>query len=347
MANKGFKDENHYFGISIIIITYNEEENIKDCLDSILKIDYPKGKYEVIVVDASDDSTPEIVSKYRSVKLIKSPKGFSQQRNTGWKNAVYDIIAFADADSIIPSEYLKVINRSFKNKSVSAIGGNAYPPPSTNRFGIWAAFVGHPAGGSMGFKANMEKGQKKAVFLPGCNFVFRREALKSADGFDPEFYDGGEDVDISRRLYEKGFLLKYIPDLTVFHKPRNSLIKYIKWNVGVGITKFNLKHPSLMRLIFHPSFPLWSLIPVAVFFSLLDQPLLLFVVLGLGWTFYLILLYVFTNPFPHLLRQRKQIGGSLIAVLFIVPLLIYLRQISINIGQIKKWRSVKTRKSSS
>jgi len=346
MTDKEPLDQHHFYGISVIIITYNEEENIKDCLNSLLRVDYPKERYEVIVVDSSTDSTPEIVSEYKDVRLIKSSKGFSQQRNKGWNHAVFNIIAFIDADTIIPAEYLKVINNAFKKKETTAIGGNAYPPENTNRFGLWAACVGHPAGGAMGFKANMKKNQKKPSFLPGCNFAFRKEILEAVNGFDPVFYDGGEDIDISRRIKKMGSPLKYIPELAVYHKPRNSLKKYIQWNRGVGRTKFNLKHPSLLKLIFQPSFPLWSLLPVSVIVLLLDRPFVLVPFVVSGWIFYLTALYFFANPYPHLLRQRKKIGISFLSVFFTVPFLIYLRQVLINTGQLEKWRLVrKVRKS--
>ncbi len=44
--------------ISVIIITKNEEGNIRECLDSFVKIDYPPTLFEIIVVDASTDQTP-------------------------------------------------------------------------------------------------------------------------------------------------------------------------------------------------------------------------------------------------------------------------------------------------
>ncbi|MBD3415073.1 MAG: glycosyltransferase [Candidatus Aminicenantes bacterium] len=335
---KELTNHNHYSGISIIIITHNEEDNIIDCLDSLSQIDYPKDKYEIVVVDASTDSTPDIVSGYPDVKLIKSQKGFSQQRNTGWRQALFELIAFIDADTIIPPEYLKVVNRVFqKEKKSAALGGNAYPPSNTNRFGLWVSCVGHPAGGAMGLKANMDQGGKQASFVPGCNMVFRKKALRDVNGFDLSFHDGGEDVEISRRLHSKGYHLEYVPDLTLYHKPRNSLKKFIQWNIGVGVTKYNLQRPSLKKLILQPSFPLWLGILILIVVFLWNQPLTLTLVGLAGWIAYLITLYLFAKPFPHLLKQRKQIKVSFFSVIFIIPILIYIRQVFINIGQLKKW----------
>ena len=55
MTDNKFLDNDHFSGISVIIITYNEEKNIKDCLNSLPELDYPKDRCEVIVVDSSTD----------------------------------------------------------------------------------------------------------------------------------------------------------------------------------------------------------------------------------------------------------------------------------------------------
>jgi glycosyltransferase involved in cell wall biosynthesis len=50
--------------VSVVVITYNEEKNIDDCLKSLINQDYPKEAYEIIVVDVSNDKTAELASKY-------------------------------------------------------------------------------------------------------------------------------------------------------------------------------------------------------------------------------------------------------------------------------------------
>ena len=331
-----------FASISVIVITFNEEKNIRDCLDSLMALDYPEDKYEVLVVDASEDETPQIVREYRKIRLIKSAKGFSQQRNVALQAASFDILAFTDADCIIPPEWLKVINRAFKDEKVAAIGGNAFPPPRTSRFGRWTTCVGHPAGGSMGFDANVKRTEQGVAFVPGCNSVFRKKALLEVGGFDPRFQDGGEDVDVSRRLRARGFFLDYIPRLTVYHKTRDSLRRYLKWNVHVGITKYNLYQPSLGKIIFQPFFPLWpALLGIFGLGLLWKKPFLgLSFFFGL-WAFFLGALFFVTRPFPLLIQRRKKIGVHLMSCLTVVPVLVLLRQICINIGQLRKQLRVK------
>ncbi len=328
--------------ISVVVITYNEEKNIRPCLDSLMALDYPKEKHEILVVDASTDETPRIVQSYEMVRLIRSAKGFSQQKNAGLEAAKFDIVAFTDADCIIPPDWLRVIDRAFREEKVTGVGGNAFPPPAIHRFGLWTACVGHPAGGAIGFDANVERGRDGVAFVAGCNSAFRKSALLEVGGFDPRFSDGGEDVDVSRRLKDRGFFLDYIPELTVYHKARDTLKAYLRWNIGVGITKYNLHRPSLGSLIFQPFFPLWPCLLAVGCVVLLFHSFLLSIGLWLFlWFSFLGVLGLATRPFPLLLKRRNKIGVHLLSCLTIIPVLILLRQICINAGQLKKWARLK------
>lgn len=326
------------FGISVIVITYNEEANIRDCLDSLATVDFPEEKYELIVVDASDDSTPEIVKTYPGVRCLRSSKGYASQKNTGLRAAAYNIVAFTDADCIIPQNWLQATMEAFQDKRIVGVGGNALAPPGTNYFGLCAASVGHPGGGAIGFDANVKPGPEGIEFVAGCNSAFRKEAILAIGGYDEAFDDGGEDLDISRRLRAAGHYLHYAPSSTVYHKPRPRFLEYVRWNIGVGITKFNLKRPGLGRLVFQPSFPAWlGIFLVGIGHILALKPLFLIPILLGGWAIYLGVLYIGSRPYPLLLKRRRQIGIDLLSALTMVPFLIYVRQVCINLGQLKKW----------
>jgi len=328
--------------ISVIVITLNEENNIAACLDSLIRQDYPSERFEIFVVDASQDATPEIVRRYPSVRYVRSAKGFSRQKNAGLLASRSELVAFTDADCIAPPGWLGAIARAFSNPSIDGIGGNAYPPPGSGYFEKCAAAIGHPAGGAIGFDANVSRGPRGIEFIAGCNSAFRRSALVAVGGFDQGFEDGGEDVDLSRRLKQGGFYLDYIPDLTVYHKPRPSLWPYIRWNIGVGVTKFNLRRPGLFRILLQPAFiawPLLGLITAAGF--VLRFPRLGGALLILGWLGYLGILYFFSRPYPLLLRRRRRVGLGLFSAMTIVPALILVRQACINLGQLRMWIRVR------
>ncbi|MFQ6037394.1 MAG: glycosyltransferase [Candidatus Aminicenantales bacterium] len=322
--------------VSVIIITHNEEQHIRRCLEALKNIDYPKDRFEIIVVDSSSDLTPEIVSEFKNVRLIRSEKGFSQQRNAGIKAASHEIVAFADGHSFVTPGWLRAIHRAFMDDRIAGVGGDALPPPDTGYFGLCAACVGHPAGGAIGFDANVTRTERGVEFVPTCNCAFRRCVLKSVGGFDPFFEDGGEDVDVSRRLREKGYYLEYAPDMKTYHVPRPNLWSFARWNVGVGVTKHNLHRPSLWRILAEPAFPGWLFLVLVGLCVLAGNFWRTVAVLALAWVAYLLFLRLKSRPYALLLRRRKKIGIDWLSVVTVVPFLILVRQVCMNIGQLKK-----------
>ena len=325
--------------ISVIIITCNEERNIRGCLETLLAQDFPRDRYEVIVVDASTDATPSIAASYEGVRVVPSAKGFSAQKTAGVAAARFDILAFSDADCLFPPDWLGAMERAFRRPEVAAAGGNAYPPPGTSGFGLWSACVGHPCGGAIGFDANVTPGPGGIAFAAGCNSIYRRSAIEAVGGFDPDFQSGGEDVDISRRMRARGLLVDYVPDMNVYHKPRTTLRSYFRWNISVGVTKWSLRRPGPVRILLNPFFPVW---PVALSLGLLALPrfpwLTIPAAAGLAAVFVLGLA-LGTKPYPLLWKRRRKIGVSIPAVLLAVPALVFVRQVGISLGVWKKSRA--------
>ncbi len=101
---------------SIIVPTYNEELDIRDTLETLIKINYPN--YEVIVVDDSTDSTPDIVREYEAngVKLIipQKKEGRCGARNVGIRAASGDIVIILNADTHLDPEFINKINTYYK-----------------------------------------------------------------------------------------------------------------------------------------------------------------------------------------------------------------------------------------
>lgn len=90
---------------SIIMAAYNAEKEIERSIKSVLNQNFKD--YEFIIVnDASTDSTSEIVSKYKDIKLINHSenKRAGGARNTGIENAIGEYIVFLDSDDVLADE---------------------------------------------------------------------------------------------------------------------------------------------------------------------------------------------------------------------------------------------------
>ena len=108
--------------VSVVIPVYNEEKYIKNCLESLMKQEEKPD--EIIVVDnVSTDNTTNIIKNYKDIKIIKKHfQGIGRARNAGFDQAKGDIIARCDADTIVPTNWIKAIKEDFtKDDSIVAI----------------------------------------------------------------------------------------------------------------------------------------------------------------------------------------------------------------------------------
>lgn len=113
--------------ISVVVITRNRAEWLKDALDSLVR--QSRRPDEVVVVDnASEDHTGDVVRTYGDkldIKYVYEPvRGIPRARNAGVRNATGDIIAFMDDDCVADRDWLKYIEVPFvKDPNVGVVGG--------------------------------------------------------------------------------------------------------------------------------------------------------------------------------------------------------------------------------
>ena len=114
--------------ISVIIPTFNEEENIAQCLVSLTHQTVARTDYEIIVVDGgSKDASCTIAEKYADKIFTQTSKKVGGARNDGFMAAKGDIIATTDADCILPPTWIETIKKDFKDERVVQLYGPVYP----------------------------------------------------------------------------------------------------------------------------------------------------------------------------------------------------------------------------
>ena len=202
---------NHPF-ISVVIPAWNEEKYIRGALEGLENQTYPKGPYEVIVVDNdSADDTGRIAEEY-GAKLVKDKfHGVAHARHTGYEVAKGEVFAGTDADSRPASDWLEKIAAHFdQDPSLVGLTGPAYLSETGSLQSKFGYFI-------------FDKFQRfnfaigKPTFS-GFNFAVRRDAYKSVGGFDIHKVSA-EDVDLSFRLAKVG-KVKYFDDVKVFTSAR-------------------------------------------------------------------------------------------------------------------------------
>ncbi|MDB4992070.1 MAG: hypothetical protein JWL75_315 [Parcubacteria group bacterium] len=192
--------------ISFIVPAYNEESVIAGCVESILEsIKVHPYDAEVIVVDnASTDRTAEIVSSYENVRLIQEPKkGVVWARKAGFEASTGDIIAFLDADNLVPASWLPKVRAAFEEDTTLLALTGPYIFYDTPWYVRATAYTFYRIGNLID---HIQALFKSHSMLLGGNFIIRREVIDRIGGFDTSIAFYGDDADIGRRVGEVGKL---------------------------------------------------------------------------------------------------------------------------------------------
>jgi cellulose synthase/poly-beta-1,6-N-acetylglucosamine synthase-like glycosyltransferase len=223
---------------------YNSALTIEECIKSLLNIEYPKDKYEIIIVDNnSTDTTVEIVKKY-PVKLLHEGKQSSYAaRNLGIKNAKGEIVAFTDADCIVNKDWLKQLVKNLEDETTAGVGGEiiAYNPKTiVERYSVEGDILSQKSFFESEF-VNL-----KMPFIATANSAYKKEILNEIGLFDDSFTSGG-DVDLSWRITFKGYRIVYEPKAIVYHRHRTTLYGLFKqfFRYGEGHAKLFKKHNAM------------------------------------------------------------------------------------------------------
>jgi len=263
--------------VSIVVVTKNEERHIRDCLESLMRLEYPKEKYEIIVVDGnSTDKTREIVKKYPVKLIIDKEGGLANSRNIGIQAAKGDYIASTDADCVVKEDWLRILVGSIQEapEDVVAVGG---PNSIFEDDAPFAKLVGYmqetffaSGGAPQSYKIN----ESKYVFsIHNCNILYKKGVLIEKGGFDENF-NVGEDAELNFRLRQKGYKFLYLPSIIVWHRRPDGLKKFIKkmFLYGDSMAKITRKHKKIIRwYAFLPTFAMFALLvayPLIKLFSL-------------------------------------------------------------------------------
>ncbi|MGQ9531116.1 MAG: glycosyltransferase, partial [Candidatus Bathycorpusculaceae bacterium] len=263
MKAKPLQEKGEYHPrVSVIVPVKNGAAYIKELLDSLMHVDYDRDKLEIIVVDGnSTDNTREIVSEYPVKLLLEERAGLNAARNTGIKNSNGEIIAFTDADCIIPKNWIKGMIENFQNPQVGCVGGNI--------IGYYNNFLSQYADESLIpvmriFKKRelLDSVKPPQKYPAGCNMAIRRNAIKKVGLFDEGIKYGFDEDELVERICREGYKMVLDPAVIVKHKHRPTLRELLRQNFSYG------RGLSLMlrKMGIKSVFPMWILFCITGFF---------------------------------------------------------------------------------
>lgn len=266
-------------------------------VDFLKKMDYPKSKFEIIVIKGLNPS---------------------ENRNLGSQKAKGEIIGFLDDDAEVEPDFLKNVESFFnKYKSVDIAGGPQLTPRSQRGFAKISGYALTSKFGAAGTAVRYKVGKLSLdadeSSLTSANLFVKKEIMKRIK-FDPKLFPG-EDPKFIEDAKSANLRIAYCPDFVIYHKRRETLQALIKQISNYGKVR-PLKEPFIKTL----NKPLF-LIP------LLFTVYLILALIFITTKFYIfaifpLVIYILLDLFFSLIESLKNKDFKAIFVLpFIYPII--------------------------
>ncbi len=226
--------------VTVIIVTYNSEEQIVACLESLQKQRREIGQEIIVVDNCSQDRTPTIIEEsFPEVTLVAPGEnlGFAKAVNLAARKAQADYLLLLNPDTVVLEHAVDQVHafakanpqygfyggRTLKEDGISLERSSCWGQPT-----VWSLFL-FATGVSTLFRNNsfldpesLGPWQRDTVrevgVITGCFLLASKEAWQKIDGFDEHFWLYGEDVDLAMKARKAGYRPVITPDATTIHE---------------------------------------------------------------------------------------------------------------------------------
>lgn len=194
--------------LTVVVPTKNERANIGAFLSSL------PPEIALIVVDASEDGTPEVIERLRPARtrVLRARGNIASARQLGAEAAVTEWVLFTDADVVFAPGFF------------ATLAAASFPAGTGALYGRKAALGSYPV-----YHALFRAGQAVCAFFgipagSGSNMLVRRAALGEAGGFDLEL-SCNEDSEVLWRVADAGVGVRFVPELVVYSRDERRLAR--------------------------------------------------------------------------------------------------------------------------
>ena len=239
--------------VSIIVPVRDEGRVLDRLFDALLKLDYPAEKMEIAVVeDGSVDETVAICKEHvrrypDQVRLIRRSvsKGKPSALNYALKYVKGEIVAVFDADNVPERDVLMRAVEYFKEPSTVAVQGRQCSINASEN--MLTKFISYEE--AVRYEAYLRGKDALNLFVPitgSCYFV-RRSVVEEIGGWDSSALS--EDMDLSAKLTEKGYKVKYASDVRSWQENPANLTQLLRQRTRWfrGCMEVSLKYGRLVR----------------------------------------------------------------------------------------------------
>jgi GT2 family glycosyltransferase len=203
--------------MSVVIPTHERARQLSLCLRALAVQDYPRDRFEVLVVDDGSATSPEAeVAAFQgqlNVRLLKqSHSGPAAARNYGASHAQGSFLAFTDDDCAPAPGWLRTLATTFISCSDCTLGGRTINELPNNPYSTASQLI------TEYLYAHWNADPTRATFFASYNLALPKKCFHAVGEFDAGWTrPAGEDRDLCDRLIARGYRLMYVPDALVRH----------------------------------------------------------------------------------------------------------------------------------
>jgi cellulose synthase/poly-beta-1,6-N-acetylglucosamine synthase-like glycosyltransferase len=232
----------NYPDISIIIPAHNAEETLRNCLESITRLEYPRDRMEMILINNNSTDSTEAIARDFPVTLLQETRFQSSYaaRNLGITHARGEILVFTDSDCVVSPDWLIKLLEFFHDDEIGCFAGEilTYEPETLTE--TYSA---------IDEENHNQKRSLSVGYLPAANtanVAYRKEVFEKIGPFNFNLKSGGDAEFTWRMIQQSHFKIIYVPEAVVYHKHRSSVrslyLQHRKY--GEGITDLLKLHPG-------------------------------------------------------------------------------------------------------
>ena len=264
--------------LSVIIITWNAERDVKQCLDSVLKATVSRSTEIIVVDNGSTDKTRDILESYGeliNLILLKKNNGVALARNVGMATAKGEYLWILDVDTIVNKDAVDGMIEYLANNTGCGIcacrlqseSGDVQdscrklPYPKHKIRNLLSARTGKSAF-TRKFNDKIKKQNEsqfyhkelqgsepfETEYVIGACQMFRKTILDEVGFLDEKIFYGPEDADFCLRIYQKGYKIVCLPAYYIIHHynriSNKKLFSRMSYLHLKGLAYFYAKHKN-------------------------------------------------------------------------------------------------------